>query len=94
MPTVQLRLLDVASGHRSIGAALNHSALNIGNSLGAALGGAVIATGWGYVAPAWVAAALALVGGAIRARALVRERAQPTGACARWSREFRMHRRD
>ncbi|MGO1955553.1 MFS transporter [Microbacterium sp.] len=74
VPTVQLRLLDVASGHRSIGAALNHSALNIGNSLGAALGGAVIATGWGYVAPAWVAAALALVGGAIALAAFSAER--------------------
>jgi DHA1 family inner membrane transport protein len=41
---------------------MNHSALNIGNSLGAFLGGAVIAAGWGYTAPAWTGAALAVAG--------------------------------
>jgi DHA1 family inner membrane transport protein len=33
---------------------VNHSAFNIGNSLGAALGGLVVAAGLGYVAPAWL----------------------------------------
>ena len=41
---------------------MNHSALNIGNSLGAFLGGAVIAAGWGFTAPSWTGAALALAG--------------------------------
>ena len=48
-----------------IGAATNHAAFNIGNSLGAFLGGAVIAAGWGYIAPAWVGVALACAGVAI-----------------------------
>ncbi|WP_309103305.1 MFS transporter [Microbacterium sp.] len=61
-PTIQTRLMDVAGDNQSIAAALNHSALNIGNSLGAFLGGAVIAAGWGYVAPAWTGAALAAAG--------------------------------
>ncbi|MBB2976282.1 DHA1 family inner membrane transport protein [Microbacterium endophyticum] len=61
-PTIQTRLMDVAGDNQSIAAALNHSALNMGNSLGAFLGGIVIALGWGYVAPAWVGAALALGG--------------------------------
>ena len=34
----------------------------MGNSLGAFLGGTVIALGWGFVAPAWVGVALALSG--------------------------------
>ena len=38
-PTIQTRLMDVAQDNQSIAAALNHSALNIGNSLGAFLGG-------------------------------------------------------
>ena len=88
IPTVQLRLLDVASGHRSIGAALNHSALNIGNSLGAALGGAVIATGWGYVAPAWVAAVLAFVGGLIAIAAFSAERRATDRRVRSLEREF------
>ncbi|MGR0320177.1 MFS transporter [Agromyces sp. ZXT2-3] len=53
-PTIQARLMDVARDSQSIAAALNHSALNIGNSLGAILGGIVIADGLGYVAPVWV----------------------------------------
>lgn len=61
-PAIQTRLMDVAGDNQSIAAALNHSALNIGNSLGAFLGGLVIAAGWGYAAPAWVGAALATGG--------------------------------
>jgi DHA1 family inner membrane transport protein len=61
-PAIQTRLMDVAEDNQSIAAALNHSSLNIGNSLGAFLGGLVIAAGIGLVAPAWVGAALALAG--------------------------------
>jgi len=61
-PSIQTRLMDVAGDNQSIAAALNHSALNMGNSLGAFLGGMVIAIGWGYVAPAWIGVALALAG--------------------------------
>jgi DHA1 family inner membrane transport protein len=61
-PAIQTRLMDVAQDNQSIAAALNHSALNMGNSLGAFLGGTVIALGWGFVAPAWVGVALALAG--------------------------------
>jgi DHA1 family inner membrane transport protein len=61
-PAIQTRLMDVAEDNQSIAAALNHSALNMGNSLGAFLGGTVIAIGWGFVAPAWVGVALALGG--------------------------------
>ena len=61
-PTIQTRLMDVAEDNQSIAAALNHSALNIGNSLGAFLGGAVIAFGWGFTAPAWTGAVLAIGG--------------------------------
>ena len=61
-PAIQTRLMDVAEDNQSIAAALNHSALNIGNSLGAFLGGLVIAAGLGLVAPAWVGAVLALAG--------------------------------
>jgi len=61
-PAIQTRLMDVAEDNQSIAAALNHSALNMGNSLGAFLGGTVIAIGWGFVAPAWVGVVLALSG--------------------------------
>ncbi len=79
-PTIQSRLLDVAGDNQSIAAALNHSALNIGNSVGAFLGGVVIAAGWGFVAPAWVGVLLALggLGLAVLSLALERRRALVT----------------
>jgi DHA1 family inner membrane transport protein len=61
-PTIQSRLMDVAHGSQSIAAALNHSALNIGNSLGAYLGGVAIAAGLGYVAPVWIGLGLSVAG--------------------------------
>ena len=61
-PTIQSRLMSVAGDNQSIAAALNHSALNIGNALGAFLGGVVIAHGLGFVAPIWVGVALATAG--------------------------------
>ncbi|WP_336633252.1 MULTISPECIES: MFS transporter [unclassified Microbacterium] len=61
-PAIQTRLMDVAADNQSIAAALNHSALNIGNATGAFLGGVVIAAGFGFAAPVWVGAALAAAG--------------------------------
>jgi MFS transporter, DHA1 family, inner membrane transport protein len=61
-PAIQTRLMDVAGDNQSIAAALNHSSLNIGNSLGAFLGGVVISLGWGFAAPPWVGAVLSLAG--------------------------------
>ena len=61
-PAVQTRLMDVAGDSQTLAAAVNHSALNIGNSLGAWLGGVVIAAGWGYIAPAWVGLVLCGLG--------------------------------
>ncbi|NMA76222.1 MAG: MFS transporter [Actinomycetales bacterium] len=61
-PSLQLFLLDASPDAPSLAAALHHSALNIGNSLGAALGAAVLAAGWGLLAPAWTGMALAVLG--------------------------------
>lgn len=59
-PTLQVRLMDVAGKAQTLAASLNHSALNLANAGGAALGGAVIAAGLGYAAPALAGAGLAL----------------------------------
>ena len=61
-PAIQSRLMEVAGESQVIGAALNHSAMNLGNSFGAYLGGAVIAAGFGFGAPGWVGVALAVAG--------------------------------
>jgi DHA1 family inner membrane transport protein len=59
---LQLRLMEVAGDAQMLGAALNHSALNLANALGAWLGGLVIAAGYGYRAPSAVGAGLAALG--------------------------------
>jgi len=59
---MQTRLMDLSPRAQSLGAALCHSALNIGNASGAFFGGLVIAGGYGYLAPAWVGLGLTLVG--------------------------------
>ncbi|MCU1446958.1 MFS transporter [Cryobacterium sp.] len=64
-PTIQTRLMDVAHDSQSIAAALNHSALNLGNALGAYLGGVVVAAGLGYLAPIWVGFGLSVLGVAL-----------------------------
>ncbi|GIG19969.1 MFS transporter [Cellulomonas chitinilytica] len=60
--SLQTRLMDVSPAAPSLGAALCHSALNLGNAAGAFLGGVVIAAGAGYLAPAWVGAGLTAAG--------------------------------
>lgn len=61
-PAIQTRLMDVAEDSQTLAAAVNHSALNTGNSLGAWLGGLVIAAGLGYVAPTWLGLILVVPG--------------------------------
>lgn len=60
VPSLQIRLMDVAGDAQTLAAALNHSALNLANASGAAIGGAVIAAGLSYSAPALAGAALAI----------------------------------
>ena len=61
-PSLQLFRLDASPDAPSLAASLHHSALNIGNSLGAALGAGVLAAGWGLLAPAWTGVLLAVLG--------------------------------
>lgn len=76
-PAVQTRLMDVAGDSQTLAAALNHSALNIGNSLGAYLGGVVIAAGFGYLSPAWVGLAMCVPGFALAVVSFTLDRRTP-----------------
>ncbi|WP_295643027.1 MFS transporter [uncultured Corynebacterium sp.] len=62
VPSLQMRLMDVAGDAQNLAAALNHSALNIANAAGAFVGGQVIAAGFGYAAPALAGAIMAACG--------------------------------
>jgi DHA1 family inner membrane transport protein len=79
-PAMQIRLMDVAGDAQSLAAALNHSAFNIANALGAWLGGVAIAAGLGWASTGWVGALLALAGMVVFAASAWlhrRERAAP-----------------
>lgn len=71
---LQIRLMNEAGDAEMLGAALNHSSLNVANGLGAAVGSVVIAGGLGYRAPGVVGAGLAALGLGIFAIALASQR--------------------
>ncbi|MFL6112851.1 MAG: MFS transporter [Catenulispora sp.] len=72
---LQMRLMAVAGDAQMLGAALNHSSLNLANALGAWLGGLVIAGGLGFVAPSVGGAGLSVLGlGVLTVSALLRRR--------------------
>jgi DHA1 family inner membrane transport protein len=77
---LQLRLMEVAGDAQMLGAALNHSALNLANALGAWLGGLVIAAGFGYRAPSLVGTGLAVLGLGFLAASAVLRRREPAAA--------------
>jgi len=79
-PVIQTRLMDVAGDSQTLAAALNHSALNVGNALGAFLGGLVVAAGWGYLTPAWVGLLLALGGTLLAVVSVALERRTARGS--------------
>jgi len=64
-PALQIRLMDVAGDAQTLAAALNHSAFNVANALGAWLGGAVITMGYGWTSTGWLGALLAVGGLAV-----------------------------
>ena len=73
-PALQIRLMDVAGDAQTLAAALNHSAFNAANALGAWLGGVAITAGLGWTSTGWVGALLALGGLAIFGFSLTSER--------------------
>ncbi|MEH0111137.1 MFS transporter [Tersicoccus sp. MR15.9] len=74
VPGLQARLMDVAADAQTLAAALNHSALNIANALGAFLGGLVISMNLGLVAPIVLGSVLAAAGLPIVGLSVARQR--------------------
>lgn len=50
VPPVQMRVMQAAAGAPGLASSINVGAFNLGNAIGAALGGAVISAGLGYAA--------------------------------------------
>ncbi|HWJ95982.1 MAG TPA: MFS transporter, partial [Telluria sp.] len=62
VPPVQMRVMQAAAGAPGLASSVNVGAFNLGNAVGAALGGVVIGQGLGYAAVPFVGAALAAGG--------------------------------
>lgn len=75
-PALQIRLMDVAGEAQTLAAALNHSAFNMANALGAWLGGVAIDAGLGWTSTGWVGVLLAIAGMGVFGLALRAERAR------------------
>ncbi|WP_410608009.1 MFS transporter [Amycolatopsis sp. lyj-109] len=66
-PGLQLRIMRYADDAPTMASGTNIAAFNIGNALGAWLGGLALAAGLGFVSPLWVGAAVNVVGLAVLA---------------------------
>lgn len=83
-PGLQLRMVSHAREAPTVASGVNIAAFNLGNALGAGLGGAALGAGWGFASPLWVGAGLAcaalivLVAGSSRPGADRRMADEPT----------------
>jgi len=59
---IQMLMINTAKGSEMLAASVSQASFNIGNALGAFLGGLPIAMGYGYSSPEWVGAAMAAFG--------------------------------
>jgi DHA1 family inner membrane transport protein len=76
VPPLQMRVMDAAHEAPNLASAMNIGAFNLGNAIGAALGGEVIREGLGYPAVSLAGAGMALAGLAmVLAPRLARRRA-------------------
>ena len=62
VPALQVYLMTIAGKAQTLAAALNHSAFNISNAIGASLGGLAISSGYGWASTGWIGSVLALIG--------------------------------
>jgi len=82
-PALQTRLIEVAPGAQLMGAAVNQSATNLANSIGATLGSLAIGHGLGYLSPAWVGVGLGSAGLVLAAVSFRLDRRRPTAPAPR-----------
>ncbi|MDF2806785.1 MAG: transporter [Cellulosimicrobium sp.] len=62
VPGLQMRVMSYAQGAPTLASGANIAAFNVGNALGAWIGGLTIAAGLGFTSPLWAGAAMTAVG--------------------------------
>ena len=75
-PPIQMMLMEQSREAEMLGSSLGQSGFNIGNAMGAFLGGIPLTLGYSYIAPQWVAAAVAGLGVLLALAMLARHRVQ------------------
>jgi DHA1 family arabinose polymer transporter-like MFS transporter len=76
---IQVLMIQTAKGAEMLAAAVSQACFNLGNALGAYLGGLPIAAGLGYNSPEWVGVVMAMIG-ALAAVVLIRSNQNRTEA--------------
>jgi DHA1 family arabinose polymer transporter-like MFS transporter len=61
---IQMLMINTAKGSEMLAASVSQASFNIGNALGAFLGGLPLAAGYDYTSPVWVGSLMALIGAA------------------------------
>jgi len=72
VPGLQMRVMKYATSAPTLASGANIGAFNVGNALGAWLGGVTITAGLGYTSPIWAGAGITLLGLAVMAFAASR----------------------
>ncbi|MDP9696617.1 UNVERIFIED_ORG: DHA1 family inner membrane transport protein [Arthrobacter globiformis] len=75
VPGLQMRVMKYAAKAPTLASGANIGAFNVGNALGAWLGGVTITAGLGYTSPIWAGAAITLLGLLVMAGAAARAKA-------------------
>ncbi|MFG3298323.1 MFS transporter [Micromonospora chersina] len=83
VPPLQMRIMKYARRAPTLASGANIAAFNVGNALGAWLGGLTIDAGLGFTAPIWAGAGLTLLGLAVLLVAERQARRSPVDAVAR-----------
>jgi len=81
-PPIQMMLMEQSREAEMLGSSLGQSGFNIGNAAGAFLGGIPLTMGYSFVAPQWVAAAVAAAGVVLALVMLARHRVQMRAVAA------------
>ncbi|WP_251039862.1 MFS transporter [Arthrobacter sp. ISL-72] len=79
VPGLQLRVMKYANNAPTLASGANIGAFNVGNALGAWLGGVTITAGLGYTSPIWAGAGITLLGLGVMAFAAFNARRHGAG---------------
>ncbi|MEV4202321.1 MFS transporter [Micromonospora globbae] len=87
VPPLQMRIMRYANEAPTLASGANIAAFNVGNALGAWVGGLTIAAGLGYTSPIWAGAGLTLAGLGVLLVALRLDRRRSSRPATEASRE-------